>query len=119
VSPLLAGDKTALISAFDVGVAVCSAPGFFVGSSASLTPEISLMISVAESARAGDFGRRAARRGFLARLAAMGMEPSFWVSGFLPSPAADGSWIGRIIVTTAPRPVEERLAALMTRWQRP
>lgn len=63
MSRLLAGDKTALISAFDVGVVVCSTLGFFVGSSASMTPKISLlMIAVAESASLGGFGPRAVRR---------------------------------------------------------
>jgi len=50
---LFSGDKIALISAFGVGVAVCSALGFLVGLSESMTPEILVMIAVAESARAG------------------------------------------------------------------
>jgi hypothetical protein len=103
------GDESTLISAFEVGVPFSSALGFLVGSSVSMTPE------VAESARAGGFGPRAVRRGFLP-LDPMGIDVSFWVSGFLPSAAAVGSWIGRITVTTAPRPVEERLAARMPRW---
>jgi hypothetical protein len=113
---LLAGDKTALFSAFDVRVEVCSALGFFVGSSA-MTPGISLMIAGAESARAGGFGRRAVRRGFLPWVAGVEIGVSFWISGFLPSAAADGSWIERITFTTAPRPVA--LVSLMPRWQRP
>jgi hypothetical protein len=76
-----------------------------------MTPE------VAESARAGGFGPRAVRRGFLP-VDPMGIDVSFWVSDFLPSAAADGSWIERFTVT-APRPVEERLAARMPRWPGP
>jgi hypothetical protein len=69
---LLAGNERALISALDVGVAVCSALGFLVGSSASMTPEILERTAVAESARAGGFGPRAVRRGFLRRVASVG-----------------------------------------------
>jgi hypothetical protein len=116
---MLAGDERVLISAFEVEVAVCSALSFFAGSSPSITVEIWLMISAAESARAGGFGPRAVRRGFLPRVAAMRIEVSFWVSGCLPGAAADGSWIERITFTTAPRPVGERLVSLMPRWQRP
>jgi hypothetical protein len=112
------GDESTLISAFEVGVPFCSALGFLVGSSVSMMPEILAMI-VAESARAGGFGPRAVRRGFLRRVDPMGIAVSFWVSGFSPSAAADGSWIERFTVTTVPRPAEERLAALMPRWQRP
>lgn len=47
---MLAGDESVLISAFEVEVAVCSTLSFFAGSSPSITVEIWLMISVAESA---------------------------------------------------------------------
>jgi hypothetical protein len=65
------GDESTLISAFEVGVPFCSALGFLVGSSVSMMPEILAMI-VAESARAGGFGPRAVRRGFLRRVDPMG-----------------------------------------------
>src|ERR1700730_1280247 len=49
LSRLLPSNESALNSAFVVGVAVCSALGFLVGSSVSVTHEILAMI-VAESA---------------------------------------------------------------------